>query len=201
MSKKKKLPLDHTTEAIVRPKIREEVVEKVIQEVKEWLSIDSGFDLYGWVGNARRNYFLALHAERENPPLHEQRILFEDVAAKSKALQYCISRLGYLEQVRLGMDLMDRLEYDLPSLESRAGRELSGGKGKRDKPLRLFIQEMHAIYFEATGDDDKYTKGANEITGLFFEFLKTLLPTIDVKKTDSALYNDIKRALSTKNTS
>ena len=196
----KKPPPDHTTEATVRAKIREEVVEEVVQEAKEDLSIDSDFDFYGRVERVRQSYFLALHAEQENPLRYEQRILFEDVRAKAKELQECISRLGYLEQARLGdWPDLDRLKSELVSLEINTEKALGGlpdGEDKRDKPFQSFIFEMHAIYREATGDDDKYTHdhGAGETTGPFFELLETLLPIIGVQKTASALSDDIDRA-------
>ncbi len=200
---RKKPPLDHTTEATVRPKTR----EADIRTIEKRLSIPLGFELRGRVEGAVRNYLLALRAERENPPLREQCTLLKEVGTKAKSLQDCISRLGYLEQARLGDRLdLDKLNYDLSSLERRARKALDDpadeSDGKRDKPLPLFIREMHAIYGEATGRDDRYTHdpGTGEYTGSFFEFLKAFLPAIGVKRKDSTLADDIHNALPPKNT-
>ena len=191
---------DHTTSAL---SLSESTIdEAVIQKVKKRLSIDPDFDLRGRVEGARQSYFLALHFKQKTLSLNEQRILFKGVRAKTKKLRDCISGLVFSEQARLGMDLLDRLEYDLLLLESRAERDLSGGKDKRDKPLQLFILDMHAVYREATGHDDRYTRdpGTGEITGPFFEFLKAFLPAMGVERKDATLADDIYQILPPKNT-
>jgi len=211
---------NHTTEATVRPKIREKIVEKVVEKVKEDLSIDSDFDLYGPIENARRNYFLALHVEQENPPIREQGILLKEVGAKAKKLQECISRLGYLEQARLGdWPDLDRLKHGLRLLERRAGKalddllshekqirdalkkekekELDQSDDREDKPdthRQVFIREMHAIYMEAMHEDRWTTPD------LFCSFIKAFLPTINVEIKDSTLDRQIREALPQKNT-
>ena len=189
---RKKSPLDHATNVTLRLRID----KKAVQRFEEEFSVDSDFDLLGRVDGVTRNYFLSRSVEKGNPPLHEQRILFEGACAKAKELQDCISRLSSHEQACLGVD-MDTLAglQDVLLLiekkarfESRVEPDLSEGEDNPDKILQLFILDMHTIYREATGRYDRATRDAfiNKYTNPFFRFLKIFLPA-DIKKADDTL--------------
>ena len=176
-------------------------------ELKQRYEFSDEYDLYSELNNALTWYRLGQEPHMQTGPRQDRAIL---TLLQRSAGEY----LGLLESLSPGQQaiLVDADErLDIPTLKrfvdtvrvleeaSRRGLKVipPGRPVRKDDGRRATLEELHRVYRDGTGKDDRYTHDpvCDGYSGDFFSFTQTCFERLGIEIADLTLAGEISKTL------
>ena len=218
MGRKKSLP-DHSKGAY---KIGDVFKDKQIKHLRKEFMFNEEFPLRDKLEDVFGNYQLH-HNSLSNSPgmvtrVKEQKILLGEIAKRTELLHEVLKKIGLQEEweiseyltVRVGKPKLPASEfsdqvYDWNRATQKALKDLNIRTREGGRPssyiVRRLIQDLHEIYRNGTGREDRITKYSDRedplYGGKFYDFVESCFKTLEIFETNAALGKAIDKSLET----